>query len=234
MSDTLNLARYKKGNDTFEVVVHPDKALAFRQQGGDINDVLVYPQVYTDAKKGLLAPDDKLQAAFDTTDPLEAAKRIIQKGDVQVTAEYRQQQFEQKKKRIVDLISRQGVDPRTNTPHPPSRIESAMEQAKVTIDPHKQAEQQIPKILKALQPIIPIKLVTKELQVTIPAQYAPKAYPIVKQYGKLLKENWQQDGSWQGVVEIPGGLEEDFYGKLNSLTQGNVQTTILKTKGEEA
>ncbi len=233
MSETLNLARLKKGSDVFEIVVNPDQAIYCRHHPeANIRDALAYPKIYSDAKKGLLASEQRMMAVFSTSDPLEIAKQIITKGEIQVSAEYRKQLQEQKRKRIIDIIRRQGVDPRTNAPHPIARIESALEQAKVRIDEYKAPEMQVPEILKALRPILPIKMVTKELNITIPAQYAPKAYPIVKSFGKILKEHWQNDGSWNGQVEIPGGLETEFYDKLNSLTHGSMQANLITTKGE--
>lgn len=200
MSETINLARYKKGADTFEVVVNPDKAVdCKRNPEKDIRDALVYPQVYSDAKKGLLAPEDSLQKTFGTTDHVEIAKKIICDGNIQVTSEYRQQQVEQKRKRIIDLIHRQGVDPRTNSPHPLTRIENALSEAKVRIDESDPAEAQVPSIIKALRPILPIRLVTKELRIKIPAQHAPRAFPTLKLFGKILNENWGADGSWNDL-----------------------------------
>lgn len=234
MSETVNLARLKKGGETFEVVVNPDKAIFFRHNPTtDVNDALVYPQVYTDAKKGLLASEDHLKKAFNTADHVEAAKQILTKGDIQVTAEYRHQQIEQKRHRIIDIIRRQGVDPRTNSPHPLTRIENALNEAKVRIDEHTPAEQQVPDVLKALRPILPIKLVTKEIKLNIPAQHAPRALPAVKQYGKIIKENWQNDGSWHATVKIPGGLETEFYDKLNTLTHGTMTADVVNTGENE-
>ncbi|MEM3154355.1 MAG: ribosome assembly factor SBDS [Candidatus Woesearchaeota archaeon] len=233
MSETLNLARLKKGTDVFEIVINPEQAVYFRHHlETNVREALAYPKIYSDAKKGLLASEQRMQAIFGTTDPLEIAKQIIIKGDIQITAEYRKQLLEQKRKRIIDIIRRQGVDPRTNSPHPLTRIEAALAEAKVRIDEFKTPELQVPEILKALRPIIPIKLVMKEIEVVVPAQYAPKAYPFIKSFGKIIKEHWKSDGSWNGKIEIPGGLETEFYDKLNSITRGQAQTTHVTTKGE--
>jgi ribosome maturation protein SDO1 len=233
MSETLNLARLKKGTEVFEVVVNPDKAMYFRHHPEtSIRDALAYPKIYSDAKKGLLASEQRLQEVFGTSDELEACKQILIRGEIQVTAEYRKQLLEQKRKRIIDIVHKQGVDPRTNAPHPLNRIEAAIEQSKVRIDEYKAPELQVPEVLKALRPILPIKLVTKELEVAIPAQYAPKAYTVLKMFGKILKERWESDGSWNGQIEIPGGLETEFYDKLNSITHGHAQATVKNVKGE--
>jgi len=235
MSETLNLARLKKGSDVFEIVIHPEKAIYFRHHPEtDIREAIVYPKIYSDVKKGLLASEQRMQAVFGTTDALEVSKQIIIKGDIQATAEYRKQLYEQKRRRIIELLRMQGVDPRTNAPHPLPRIESALEESKAKIDEYKPAEGQVQDILKKLKVILPIKMVMKDIEITLPAQYAPKAYPIIKNFGKILRENWENDGSWHGTVEIPGGLELEFYDKLNSLTHGGVQAKLLSTKGESA
>jgi len=225
----MNLARLKKGADNFEIVVDPDKAMMFKKGIGDIRDVLVYPKIFSDAKKGMAAPENKVKAVFGTTDANEAAKKIIQQGEVQATAEYRNAQAQQKKQRIINIIHKNGVDPRTNALHPITRIEAALEQAKIRIDEHKTPEDQVQAIIKKILPILPIKFVKKQIKITIPAQYAGKSYPTIKQMGKILKETWNNDGSWTGEIEIPGGMDQELYDKLNSITHGEVQAEVKQT-----
>lgn len=228
-----NVARLKKGADVFEVVVNPDKAVFFRQHPEtNVADVLLYPRIYSDSKKGMLASEQKLRAIFNTSEPLEVAKQILLKGEIQLSAEYRAQISEQKRNRIIDIIRRQGIDPRTGAPHPPARIEAALKEAKVRIDEHKPAEQQVKDILKALMPILPIRLVVKEIQIIIPQIHARKAQSFVRAFCNVLKEEWKQDGSWNIRVEVPGGLETEFYDKLNSLTHGEAVAKLIEVKGE--
>jgi ribosome maturation protein SDO1 len=227
---SMNLAKWKKGADNFEIVVDPDKAMDLKKGIGDIRDVLVYPKIFSDAKKGMSAPENRLKTLFGTTDVNEVAKKIINEGEVQVTSEYRNTQVQQKRQRIIDIIHRNGVDPRTNAPHPATRIQAALDEGKIKIDENKTAEEQVQAILKKILPIIPIKFVKKEIQLTLPAQYAGKSYPIVRQLCKLLKESWNTDGSWTGLIEIPGGMEEELYDKLNNITHGTLQAEVKETK----
>ncbi len=228
--EQFNLARLKKGSDVFEIVIDPGKAFAAKQGKADIRDALKMPRIFSDAKKGMAASETRMQAIFGTTDPWEVAKKIIADGEIQTTTEYRQKLMEQKRRQIVEYIRRNGVDPRTHTPHPQQRIEAAMQEAKVRIDEYKPAEQQIEGIIKALRPIIPIKFETKEIEIIIPAQYAPKSYSTLKLFGKILRENWENDGSWKGVLEVPGGMENDLYDKLNSVTHGEMIAKVINTK----
>lgn len=230
MSESMNLAKWKKGADSFEIVVNPDKAMDFKKGIGDIRDVLVYPKVFSDAKKGMSAPENRMKTIFGTDDVNEVAKKIIHQGEVQVTSEYRNAQVKQKKQRIINIIHCNGVDPRTNAPHPLTRVEAAIDEAKIKIDEYKSAEEQVQAILKKILPIIPIKFVKKEIQLTIPAQYAGKSYQAVRQLCKILKETWNNDGSWTGLVEIPGGMEQELYDKLNNITHGTLTAEVKQVK----
>ena len=75
---------------------------------------------------------------------------------------------------------------------------------------------------------MPIKLATRVIQVHIPANYAGKAYSVVERFGKITQDNWQTDGSWLCLVEIPAGIQNEFFDALNKLTQGSVQTKVMK------
>ncbi len=227
----FNTARLKKGSDVFEIVIEPEIAIAARHGKADIRDALKVQKVFSDAKKGMLASEQRMQAIFGTTDALEVAQKIIKEGSIQITAEYRQKLMEQKRRQVVDFIRRNGVDPRTHAPHPAQRVEAAMVEAKVRIDEFKPAEQQVQEVLKALRPILPIKFEVKEVELIIPAQYASKAHNVLKAFGKILKEEWMNDGSWKGIMEIPGGMEQELYDKLNALTHGGLVSKVINVKG---
>ncbi len=227
----LNLARLKKGNEKFEIDVDADKAIAFKLGAvSDIREVLKVQHVFADAKKGLLASDHVMQQVFKTSDPLEVANIIIKEGEIQLTEEYRRKIKEEKKKRTLGIIQRNGVDPKTNLPHPLTRLENAFEEAKVHLDDFKNAESQVEDVVKQLRHLLPIKFVMKEIAVKIPAQYATKSYGLVKGYGRIVREDWLTDGSWAVVIEMPGGIELEFYDKLNSFTHGNNETKILNVR----
>lgn len=227
----LNLARIKKDGKNYEIDVDSELALAFK--GGadvDIRDVLKAEKIFYDAKKGLLASEHEMQQIFGTSDPLEVAKIIISQGEVQITAEHRQKIRDQKRKQIVDMIHRNAVDPKTHLPHPPQRIEAAMDEAKVHIDEYKPVQKQVEEIVKALRILLPIRFEMKEIAVKIPAEFAVKSYGAVKSFGKILNEEWQKDGSWVVVIEMPGGMENDFYDKINKICHGNIESKVVRTK----
>ena len=134
---------------------------------------------------------------------------------------------EEKTKQVIAQIAREAINPQTKLPHPPQRIQKAMEEAKVHIDPMKSVEEQIEPTVKAILTKIPIRIEKVKIAAKIPGTYAGKAYSTITQYGKLEKEEWMNDGSWIGVIEIPGGLQDEFYTALSGLTHGEVETKLI-------
>lgn len=223
------IARLHKGADRFEVLVDPHEAEHIIEGKVDnILSTLAIDAVFSDSKKGTHAAVESLQKHFNTTDISIIAKEIIQKGEIQLTTEQRREMQEKKKKRIVDLIVRNAMDPQTKMPHPRTRIELALEEAKVHIDPFKSVNQQMKTILESLRPILPISMEQARISVKIPPEHVGKAYGAVRSFGTLEREEWQSDGTWIGIVKLPAGMQTDFYDRLNTLTKGNVETRILK------
>jgi ribosome maturation protein SDO1 len=223
------IARLHKGTDHFEVLVDPHEAEHILD--GKIENILsalAIDAVFSDSKKGTHAPIETLQKHFKTTDISIIAKEIIQKGEIQLTTEQRREMQEKKKKRIVELIMKNAMDPKTKTPHPRTRIELAMDEVKVHIDPFKSVNQQMKTIIEQLRPILPISMEQARISVKIPPEHVGKAYGAVRSFGTLEREEWQSDGTWIGVVKLPAGMQTDFYDRLNTLTKGNVETRILK------
>ncbi len=227
----VNLARLKKGGKNFEVVIDPDKAVEYKEKKEiEIKEVLKSQEIFSDAKKGMAASDNDIKQIFETDDPLKIAGIIIGEGEIQLTQDHRDKLRTDKKNRILNIIQVNAVDPQTHNPHTLERLESALEQSKFKIDEFKSAEQQVQDVVKAMTPVIPIKFEIKEIEVKIPSQYAAKSYGLVKGFGKILKEEWLNDGSWFLILEMPGGLEVDFYEKLNSFCHGTMEAKVIKVK----
>lgn len=223
------IARLHKGADRFEVLVDPHEAEHIIEgKTENILSALAIDAVFSDSKKGTHAPIESLQKHFNTTDISTIAQEIIQKGEIQLTTEQRREMQDKKKKRIVDLIVKNAMDPKTKMPHPRTRIELAMEEAKVHIDPFKSVNQQMKTILETLRPLLPISMEQARISVKIPPEHVGKAYGAVRSFGTLEREEWQSDGTWIGIVKLPAGMQTDFYDRLNTLTKGNVETRILK------
>jgi ribosome maturation protein SDO1 len=222
------IARFESHGERFEIIISPE-AIERIRDGSPLNmEDLASEFIFSDAKKGNKASVDKMEEVFNTNSIEEIAKTIILKGDVQLTTEQRHEMQEKKRKRIVETISRNAMDPKTKAPHPRQRIELAMDQAGVHIDPFKPVSEQVKVIIEQLRPIIPISMENVRISIKINAEHIGKAYGIVRNYGSFEREDWQSDGSWIGIIRIPAGMQTDFYDKLNDVTKGNVSTKILK------
>jgi ribosome maturation protein SDO1 len=228
MSERYTVARMTRDNEHFEVLVKPQKALDYRNgKIAGITEVLAAETIYSDANKGTRASEEGLRKVFGTTDPLKVAETILKTGTLQLTTEQRRKMVEDKRRQIIDFISRQSVDPKTNLPHPPLRIENAMEQIHYPIDPFKPVEEQAKDIVKLLRPILPLKMEQLAVAVTIPTQHASRAYGAIKGFGTIKREEWRADGSWSGVLEMPAGLYAPLLEKLGDITKGNGEAKII-------
>ncbi len=221
-------ARLKSHSVTFEVLVDPEGALALhRGENVDVKDLLAAEEIFENASRGTRSSEDDLKKAFGTIGVMEIATKIIKKGDIQLTAEQRRDIIENKRKMVVNIIASNAINPQTKTPHPPARIELAMNEAHVNIDPTKSMDELVRITLKALRPLIPIRFEEIDVAVKIPSSYAPKAYGEIASFAQLVKEQWQNDGSWIGVVRLPAGLQNDFYNLVNRLSKGEAETKLL-------
>ena len=223
---TSVLARIKINGKNFETLVDLDKALEFkRTQKGNISEIIEIDAIFTDSKKGMHASESDLEKAFKTKDINEIVKKIILSGEVQIPAEYKEKQREGKIKQVIDFIVRNAVDPRTDRPYTPDRIEKSLDEAGVNVT-NKPIEVQMNDILDKLRPIIPLKIETKKIKLTIPSQYTGQAYGLVQGYKE--SEDWMPNGNLIVIVNIPIGFQMEFYDKLNSITHGSSISEEMK------
>ena len=226
--DKAVIARYKHGKNIFEVLVDPEKVDAVKTGDCvDMADVLAAEEVFEDVSKGDKATEGDLMTVFSTTDVEEIASRIIKEGEVQLTTEQRRKRVEEKRKMVINQIAQIAINPKTDTPHPPARIEIAMKEAKVHIDPFKTVDVLVSETVKAIRPLIPIKIEETQIAIKIPAAYTGHVYDLKKKY-KVTKEDWQGDGSYIAMLEFPAGMREDVFSFLNMMTKGEVETRIVK------
>jgi len=228
----LAIARLTKGGKRFEVVVDVDKAWRLREgEKVDIREVVESPHVYYDARKGLKASPEDLRALFGTDDVIRVAEIIIRQGELQLTAEQRRELIEMKKRQIIEFLSRNAVDPRTNAPIPPKRIEIALEEVGFPIDPFRPVEVQVQEAIKALSKVLPLKIAKSLVAVRIPPQYAGKAYGLLSKMGKVVRSEYASDGALIAELEVPAGLVEGLIAQVNALTKGEGEVRILKVGG---
>jgi ribosome maturation protein SDO1 len=217
----INLVRYQTHGKTFEVAINPDLVVKYIEGVAvDMNELLESQHVFSDVKKGLLANETELKTIFQTTEIQKIIPIMIAKGEIQFNQKYRDSLREQKYNQIVYLIHKQAVDPRTGLPHPITRIESALKEAKVKIDDFKKAQDQLDSIVKHLQPIIPLSFQKSKLEIIIPASYSSQVKYACANKGKMIRETWGNDGELVMVIEIASGIKLDLLSTIQSIAKG--------------
>jgi len=222
------VARLETFGEHFEILVDPDRAVEIRQGDPvDIEDAVAALHVFSNSSRGTKASEESLLKVFKTTDFQTIAKKIIEKGEIHLTADQRRQMTEQKRRQLITFIARNALNPQTGLPHPPQRIEMALDEAKVNVDPFKHLDELVKEAMKAIRPLIPIRFEEVRIAVKIPSEFAPKAYGEVAAAASIERDEWQKDGSWICVVKIPGGIQEEFFDLVNRISRGEATVKIL-------
>ena len=220
--DKAIIAKLERGGKTFEILVDPELAYALREgKQVSIAGMLAVDNVFKDSKKGLPASRQDIEKEFHTDDVEEIARTIVKTGEIQLTTEFRRKKLEEMKKRIADFISKNAIDPQTRKPHPQQRVLNAMEQAKVHIDLFRGEDEQIESVMESLRKILPISFEKIKLEIRVPAQHAGRCFGILKSFG--TEPQWMKDGSLYAILQIPSGLKEEVFNKLNNITHGEAE-----------
>ncbi|MFQ5531472.1 MAG: ribosome assembly factor SBDS, partial [Candidatus Nanoarchaeia archaeon] len=174
---TNTIARIKQAGKHFEILVDLDDALKFKK--GEISGIEAEgDKIFSDHKKGQVASTSDLKKSFGTDNIQSVIEKIVRQGEVLLTQEHRDAEQEKRLKQVVDFLANNAVDPQTGNPHTPERIKSALEQAHVNIK-NSNIESQITEILESLSKVIPIKIETKKVKITVTAMHTGKVYGIV-------------------------------------------------------
>ena len=229
MTDKVTIVRYTFSGDKFELLVKPDPAFDYKiGKITEISKVLVSDEIYTDSSKGTRVPNEKLEQVFKTNDQTKIAEIIMKKGELNLTTEQRKKMISEKRKQLVTFIAKTYVDPRSHLPHPPLRIEQAIEDVLISIDPFKNINDQVKDIVEKLRPIIPLKSENLVLEILVPAQFVAQSYTVLKSTGTLKKEDWQSNGSLKAILEIPAAARPNVIDRLGSITKGTATVEVSR------
>ena len=226
--DNAVIARLESHGETFEILLDPNIVKHLKDgREVEITDHLAVDAVFKNAGKGTHPAEDKIKEAFGTDNIAEIARRIVSKGEIQITSEQRKEMLEAKRNRIISYIARNAINPQTKTPHPPARIELALTEAKFHVDPFKSVESQVDEAMQLLRPMIPIRFEKSRVAVKMKADDYGKCFDDLIHFGIVEREEWQADGSWIGVMEIPAGVINEMTAKLNDKTRGHAGVKLL-------
>lgn len=223
--DTSDAVKVRYSNNKeFEILVDPDLAKEAKLEGKDheIQRLLFVQEIFTDAGEGERASADELEDEFNTRQVMEAAEQIFEKGEMQLTTDQKADMREDKRRQIIDMISRRAQDPKTGNPHPPQRVENALEEAGFHVNWDSDVEEKFQEAVDEIRPIIPISLEEKTVAIRIPSEKAGKAYDKLQKAGKMEDEEWGNE-YFMCKMTLPAGILSDLMEELQDMTSGKTE-----------
>ncbi len=227
--DRAIIAKLQRNGKEYEILVDPDVVKFIGKKEISISNALVLNEIFHDAKKGLRVSPAELRETFGVDDVFSVAEIILKEGEIQMTTQMIREKTEEMRNRIIDFISKNAMDPATKLPHPPKRIELAMEQAHVHVDIKKSFEENLKKAINSIKVIIPLSFEKISLEIIVPAKYSAQAYGVIKKNMTDGKLDWRQDGSLYARINVTSGIKTELYSKLGSITHGEVE---IKERGD--
>ena len=214
--DDAVIARLEKGGSRYEILVDPDLVDAWKEDPSsvDLDELLAVSEVWTDSRNGERPTSDALESVFGSNDIQQCVEIILKQGSIQLTTAQRKKMVEEKKLQIINEIATTATDPKTRMPHPRTRIENALEEARFSVDPFKSVEGQVSDAVKVLKPLIPLQFITIRLAFKIPGSSYGPVNQILR--GLVIRQEWLTDGTWACIVEVPGGMKNELISKVAS------------------
>lgn len=212
--DDAVLARLEKGGSRYEILVDPDLVESWKEDSDSVNltDLLAIDEVWSDAKAGDRPTSEALERVFGSTDLATCVDRILRDGSIQLTTAQRRHMVDERMKQIVNEIAMTATDPKTKLPHPKTRIENALQEARFKPDPFLSVERQVQDAVNILKPIIPLQFITIKLAFKVPGKDYGGISNLLRD--SMQKEQWLSDGSWACVVEVPGGMKNEIISRV--------------------
>jgi len=185
-----------------------------------LDQVPYHDEIFKNVQKGERANKEELKAAFNSDEFLECFQVIVEKGEIQTTSDERKEKIDKKKREIVNYIHKYYVDPKNNTPHPVTRIELALEELKVKVDPEASTSKQVQDVIKRLPEIMAIKKVEMVGNLFVPHKFLGQAQGIIHKYGTVSRENYTNEGCEMEISFVPGDYDV-LMSDLNKITSGS-------------
>ena len=219
--DDAVLARYEHGGKRFEILIDPQLVDSYRNdpESVELDTFLATDEVWLDARGGERPTSDQLLSAFGSANIDECVSKIMEKGTIQLTTVQRKERVVSMKAAIIHKIASTAIDPRSKMPHPPSRIETALEESRYSVDPFLSIDRQVTDAIKLMRPLIPLKFATARLAFRIPGVEYGSVQRLLREL--VIKDEWLANGDWACVVEVPAGSKIDLMGDIAKRSKGS-------------
>lgn len=220
MKDPFQIVRHKIDKQQFEVLVKPETVQKYRDGKLGLSNVLFSDVIFKNHSKAEKAKEAELVSAFGTSNVEDCIKVILEKGEFQLTTAERKSKMDAKRLEIINYIHKYYIDPKLKTPHPITRIESALDSLKFRIEADVPAERQVQDIIKKMVEIIPLKKSEVEGMLQIPHAHLGIATGIVHKWCTVQRENYNSTGCVYTVSLVPGDYDA-FIADMTNATKGD-------------
>jgi len=186
------LVRYQQGKQKFEVLTKPGSVLKFRAGKLGWDKVLMADAIFSNLSRGDTASGKDLEDVFGTTDIDACCKLIVEKGEVQLSAQERKEELDAKKNEVIQFIFKNFMDPKTKLPHPPDRIENCMKECHIKIDPKREAKKQAEDAVKSMAGKLTFtKQVSLIAHLFIKHSYLGQCNNVIHSSGHVMDQDWK-------------------------------------------
>eukprot|EP00592_Proboscia_alata_P020161 CAMPEP_0194410530 /NCGR_PEP_ID=MMETSP0176-20130528/8597_1 /TAXON_ID=216777 /ORGANISM="Proboscia alata, Strain PI-D3" /LENGTH=469 /DNA_ID=CAMNT_0039211937 /DNA_START=189 /DNA_END=1598 /DNA_ORIENTATION=+ len=220
------VVRITRHGKRFEVACYRNKVVNYRQGiETDLSEVLQTERIFSNVGKGTMAKTSDLQTAFGTNDTEEICKRILEKGDLQVSDGERSVQQETTTREIATMIQAKCIDPRSRRPHTLPSIRDAMSQAGFVVHPSKSRtiKGQMLECVKAIQKqgCLPLERAKMKLCAYVEAGASERVGMELRRVGCLeLKElEGEGDGDAQTQTRIEFLMDPGLYRRVDEIVK---------------
>ncbi|KAF8820256.1 rRna metabolism protein, SBDS family protein [Cardiosporidium cionae] len=150
------VVRLKSYGYRFEVACYKNKVVNWRSGiETDLDEVLQSHTIFHNVSKGEYAKKETLMKVFKTTNATDICKRILDKGELQVSEKEREAALESIFRDVATLITEFAVNPQTGMPLSRSMIEVAMRELGCNLRLDEPAKKQALKVMEILQRHLP-------------------------------------------------------------------------------
>ena len=222
----------------FEIACYRNKVLSWKNKvETDIGEVLQIDKVYTNVSRGILASTEHLMEVFGSINQLECCKKILERGEMQVTEQEREALVESTFRDVVAIVADKSVNPETNRSYTTTMIQNAMKQLHINVVTSRSVKAQALEVIRKLKEVMPIARASMALRVVSPIpEEATMKSKIIEDLGlQILKESRTAD-----MVYLDIRIDPEMYKKIEesvqTLTkgQGRVEVTQFRDSAPPA
>ena len=213
----FQVVSYQKNGVKVEVLGKPGKVAKYREGQCSLADALADERIYINSSRGDIASEaDIAKLGLSGRELLE---EIMKNGKYSLTAQEKREIVEKRRLEVINYIHQNFIESSTRTPHPVTRIESALQEIKAKIDPDISAEKNVRALLPKLTTVIRLTESQIDGTVVIPNSKLGQAIGICYNLGTVTREEFGPENAYISLTISPGKFDA-LNDQLSKMTNG--------------